>query len=333
MRRFGWLLIPWVLFGIVVAGWVIYWNLVASSAEARINAWTAQQNAGGAQISIQHISRHGFPVLMRLEIDGISYKPARGGWRLETTRADLNIEILNTEHVILQPKAPIAIVHSDNAVTNATARNFLISVRAQNGHLAVAGIETDDLRLDDPAQPGILTVGKMVANVRPDPRAAGDYQLAFDATDIQLPRPVRSFETFGLNVPALRANIVIEHGAALMQSTQNDPLGPWRDAGGKLRFEGLEIEWGPLTTTGTGEGALDDQRRLSGRLVLPIQHPAPVLTAISNGPDIDSSARRALQLLAASYVVNGRQLTLDVDAQNGVLTLEGLRVRDLPPVY
>jgi hypothetical protein len=333
MKRFGWLLIPWALFAIVVVGWIIYWNVVASTAEARINTWIAQQNSGGAQVSIQHISRHGFPVLMRLEIDGISYKPARGGWQLQTTRADLNIEMLNTEHVILQPKAPLALVHGDNAVTNITARNFLISVRTQNGRLAVAGVETDDLKLDDPAQPGILAVAKVVANVRPDPRAAGDYQLAFEATDLALPRPVRSFEAFGLSVPSLRANIVIEHGAALMQSGQGDPLGPWRDAGGKLRFEGLALEWGPMTTTGTGEGALDDQRRLAGRLVLPIAHPAPVLTAISNSPGIDPNARQALQMLAASYVVNGRQLTLDVDAQNGVLTLEGLRVRALPPVY
>jgi len=235
--------------------------------------------------------------------------------------------------VILAPKAPIAVVRSDNAVTNITARNFLISVRTQNGRLAVAGVEADDLKLDDPAAPGVLTAAKVVANVRPDPRAPGDYQLAFEATDVALPRPVRSFESFGLNVPALRANIVIEHGASLLQSAPNDPLGPWRGAGGKLRFEGLELEWGPLTTTGAGEGALDDGRRLSGRLVLPIVHPAPVLTAISNSPGIDPNARQALQMLAASYVVNGRQLTLDVDAQNGVLTLEGLRVRTLPPVY
>lgn len=333
MKRFGWLLIPWILFGIIVAGWLVYWNIVASQAETRITGWIAQQNAGGAQVSVQHISRHGFPVLMRLEIDGISYKPARGGWSLATTRADLNIEMLNPEHIILQPKAPVAVTHGDEAVTNVTARNFLISVRTQGGKLAVAGIEADDLKLDDPAQPGILAITKFVANARPDPRAASEYQIAIIATGMALPRPVRSFESFGLDVPELRANVVIEHGAALLQSAPGDPLGPWREAGGKLRIEALGVHWGPLETTGTGEGTLDAERRLSGRLVLPIEHPAPVLTAISNGPGIDQSARQALQLLAASYVVNGHQLTLDVDAQNGVLTLEGLRVRDLPPVY
>ncbi|MFT3729421.1 MAG: DUF2125 domain-containing protein [Terricaulis sp.] len=332
MKRFGWLLIPWLLFGAVVAGWLIYWNVVAGTAEARINTWIAQQNAGGAQISIQHITRHGFPVLMRLEIDGISYKPARGGWELQTSRADLNIEMLNTEHIILQPRSPISITHG-GAVTNVTARVLLLSVRTQAGKLAVAGVESDDLTLDDPAQPGVLTIKKMVANVQHDPRAAGDFMLAFDASGVHLPRPVRSFESFGLDMPAVHARIVVKQGAALLQSAQGDPLGPWRDAGGKLVFDGLGLQWGPLTTTGTGEGGLDEQRRLSGRLVLPIEHPASVLTALADSPVVDQSARQAMQMLAASYVVNGHALTLDVGAQDGVLTLEGLRVRTLPPVY
>ena len=54
---------------------------------------------------------------------------------------------------------------------------------------------------------------KVVLNVRPDPRAAGEYQLAFDAQAMTLPRPVRSFEAFGLDVARLRAAIrQIEHG-------------------------------------------------------------------------------------------------------------------------
>ena len=40
----------------------------------------------------------------------------------------------------------------------------------------------------------------VVVNVRPDARAAGEYQLAFEAHGLMLPRPVRSFEAFGLDV-------------------------------------------------------------------------------------------------------------------------------------
>jgi hypothetical protein len=134
-------------------------------------------------------------------------------------------------------------------------------------------------------------------------------------------------------LPALRAAIVVGEAAALLDASPDDPLGPWREAGGRMRFEALVLNWGPLETTGTGDGGLDDQRRLEGRLVLPVERPAPVINAIAQAPSINDSARRALGLLAASYVVSGDEITLDISAHDGVLRIEGLPVRLLPPVY
>jgi hypothetical protein len=328
-----WLVVPWALFVFAALGWVFYWHYLANTAERRVHEWRFEQNAGGATVEIDHIVRHGFPVLMRLELQGVRYAAARGGWRVETERADLHVQVLNPNHVILEAKAPIAIARANGAVTNVTADALIASLRTQNDALAMAGVEADNLVLDDPAEEGVLHATKVVVNVRPDPRAAGEYQLAFDAQALTLPRPVRSFEAFGLNVDAMRAAVVIEDGASLLESSPGDPLGPWRDGGGRLRFDALALNWGPLETTGTGEGGLDAERRLDGRLVLPVERPAPVLTAIANGPNVDNDARRALSLLAAGYVVTGDDITLDIGAHDGVLTIEGLPVRTLPGVY
>jgi hypothetical protein len=328
-----WLVVPWVLFVLAALSWVFYWNYLAGESERRLQAWVTQQNASGGSAEIGRVVRHGFPVLMRLELQDIAYAPARGGWRAATERADLNIDVLNPQHLILEAEAPIAISRSNGAITNLTADKLIASLRTARGSLAVAGVEADNLVLDDPAQEGVLNATKLVINVRPDARAAGEYQLAFDAQALTLPRPVRSFEAFGQNVARLRAAIVIEDGAALLESSPNDPLGPWREAGGRLRFDALELNWGPLATTGTGEGGLDEQRRLDGRLVLPVERPSPVLNAIATGPNVDDDARQALQLLAAGYLVTGDDITLDIGARDGVLNIEGLPVRPLPPVY
>jgi len=328
-----WLIVPWTLFVLAALSWVFYWNYLATEAERRVHEWAFEQNAGGATVEVDNIVRHGFPVLLRLELQGVSYVSARSGWSAETARADLNVQVLNPQHVILEAKAPIAITRAGGATTNISADALIASLRTDGGALAVAGIEADNLVLDDPAEEGILHAVKVVANVRPDQRAAGEYQLAFDAQTVTLPRPVRSFETFGLDVARLRAAIVITDGALLLQSSQGDPLGAWREGGGRLRFEALELNWGPLQTTGTGEGGLDAQRRLDGRLVLPVERPAPVLTAIANGPRIEGDARRALSLLAAGYAVTGNDITLDIGAHDGVLRIENLPVRPLPPVY
>lgn len=328
-----WLIIPWTLFVAAALAWVFYWNYLANEAERRVHAWQFEQNAGGATVEIGQVVRHGFPVFLRLELRDVRYAASRGGWRAETGRADLNIDPLKPNHVILEAKAPISITRANNAVTNIRADALIASVRMDGDALAEAGIESNNLVLDDPAQEGVLHATRIMASVRPDPRAAGEFQFSFEAQTVTLPRPVRSFEAFGMDVASMRAAIVVTDGALLMQSSPGDPLGPWRDGGGRMRFEALELNWGPLQTTGTGEGGLDEQRRLDGRLVLPVDRPAPVLTAIANGPNIDSDARRALSLLAAGYVVTGNDITLDIGAHDGVLRIEGLPVRPLPPVY
>jgi hypothetical protein len=328
-----WLIVPWAVFAALAIGWVIYWNVVANTAEARVRAWVAEQSAQGGQVSIERIVRRGFPVLFWLELHEVSYAPARGGWRAETERADLHVNMLNTQHVKIEAEAPIALSRENGAVTNISADALIASVRMRGNALAQAGVEADNLALDDPAQDGVLRARKVVLNVRPDARADGEYQAAFNAEGLMLPRAVRSFEAFGLEVPLLRAVIVVTEGAALMGASQQDPLGPWREADGRLRIEGLELRWGPLTTLGRGEGGLDDARRLEGVLTLPIEEPAPVFTAIANGPNVNEDARRALGLLAAGYMISGDDITLDVEARDGLMRLEGLPVRPLGPVY
>lgn len=334
MNRKFWLIAPWAAFALLALGWIAYWNVVAGGAERQVQAWIAAQNDAGAEASVGRIVRRGFPVLLRLELHEAAYAPEGGGWRVSTPQTDLHVHLINPQHVTFEAKAPIAVARDNGHVTSVTADALIATARMSGGVLAAGGIEADNLSLDDPAEDGVLTVRKLVVNVRPDPRAAREHQLAFEARGIMLPRPVRSFEAFGLEAPLLRAAIVVEQSAALLESgEQEDPLEPWREAGGRLRFEAIELNWGPLQSTGTGHGGLDEQRRLQGELRLPIERPAPVLTAIANGPNVSEDAKRALGLLAAGYAISGDDITLDVEANGGVLRLEGLGVRLLPPVY
>ena len=328
-----WLWIPWALFALMAALWSGYWFFLASQAENRIASWAREQEAGGARAAYTRIVKHGFPVLLRLEIQDLDYAPARGGWRAQTERIDLHLDPFDPEHAIFSAEAPIAIASADGATRRLDADALIASLRMRGRALAQFGVEADNLRLDDAAKAGVLGLRKLVLNLRPDPRAAGQYQLALEANNLTLPRPVRGFEAFGLDIDSLRAAIVIAHGAALLQGAPQDPLGPWREAGGGLRFEALAMHWGPLETDGAGAGRLDDARRLEGALALAVARPAPVLAALARGPDLDANAARALGLLAAGYALSGDDITLDLEARGGVLRLEGLPVRRLPPVY
>lgn len=328
-----WLVIPWAVFAVLAIGWSIYWHVLAGEMETRLRAVIAEQNGRGADASIGRIVRHGFPVLMRFELQDVSYLAPGAYWSARTDRADLHVQIINPQHVIVEAQAPIAFARKNGDVTNISADALIASLRMNGATLAQAGIEADNLMLDDPAKEGVLHAAKLVLNVRPDPRAEGHYQIAFDATALILPRPVRSFEAFGLDVQALRAAIVIEQARALVNPPPGDPLEPWREADGRLRFEALSVQWGPLQATGTGWGGLDHARRLMGALALPVEHPAPVLATLANGPSVEEDARRALGLLAASFLISGDDINLDVEANEGVMRLEGFEVRELPAVY
>jgi len=333
VKRWFWLAVPWTIFLVMAIGWVIYWHALANGARDRLEAWVASEQARGAQASIGSIEAMGFPALLRLELRDIAYAPAEGGWRLTTAAGVLHVQMINPEHVIFKAAAPIAFARDDGAVTNISADTLIASFRTANGALAQAGVEADNLTLDDPREAGVLSARKLVLNVRPDARAAGDAQVMLDAQGVSLAQPVRSFEGLGQDVAQLMFAFVVEESAAVLQSAPNDPLGPWRAAGGRVRVEGLVLKWGALDAAGVGHIALDDQRRLTGELNLPIREPAAFFRALAAAPEANDDTRMALTLLSAAFAQNAQGLTLDVTGDDGVLRLEGLRVRTLPPVY
>lgn len=332
-RNILWLAIPWAVFIVLAIGWTVYWNIAANTAEQRIRAAVTEQQARGANVSIGRITRHGFPALLRFEMEDVVYGPARGGWEATTPRAKLHLNLLNPQHATFEAAAPIAFARAGGAVTNVNADALIGTLRMDGGRVVSAGVEADNLTLDDPAEDGVLQARKLVLNIRPDARVDGEYQAAFEAQALQLPRPVRSFEGLGQSVALLRAAIVVEQAGTLFAPSPGDPLEPWREANGRLRFDALELQWGALQTTGQGWGGLDDQRRLQGVLTLPLETPGPVFSAIANGPNVNEDARRGLGLLATAFMLSGDDITLDVDANEGVLRLEGIGVRTLPPVY
>ncbi|UPT63944.1 MAG: DUF2125 domain-containing protein [Hyphomonadaceae bacterium JAD_PAG50586_4] len=76
--KYLWLAIPWAVAVLLAIGWTLYWNTVAGQAERRLNDAIAEQQAQGATASIGAITRHGFPAILRLQLNDIAYAPARG---------------------------------------------------------------------------------------------------------------------------------------------------------------------------------------------------------------------------------------------------------------
>ena len=136
----------------------------------------------------------------------------------------------------------------------------------------------------------ISAPAKSSLNMRPDPRAAGDFQIILmrrrSRYRARCAASKRSASTWRPCAPPLSSK-----RRKLLNASQDDPLGPWREAGGKHPFDALELV-GPLRTTGTGEGSLPIQRRSmdvlfcrSGARARPHRH--------RQRPECERDARRA----------------------------------------
>ena len=140
-------------------GWVSTGTTSPTKLSVACAAGRLSRSAGGASVQIERIVRHGFPVLMRLELQGMSYAAARGGWRAETERADLHVNVWNPNHVTLEAKAPIAIARANGATTNVTADALIATMRTKTAH-SNGRHRSGQLVLDDPAEEGVLHADK-----------------------------------------------------------------------------------------------------------------------------------------------------------------------------
>ena len=333
MKR-AWLIVPWALFLLVVAGWVFYWYAVAGGAEQKLAQWADGERARGAQVTYGPVQRHGFPVLMRLELDNVHYRAARAQWSVDTPRIDLNIEMLDPGHVIFASKAPMVLRHADGATNTINADTLVLSLHSRGATLVQDGIEAANLSITDSAKPGTLHITHATMNLRPDPAAPTQYQLALTATDVTLARPVRSFEPFGQNIASIDAGIVIAQGALLFApSPTGDMLEPWRHAGGGAHFGMLALKWGPLDAQGQGDAGLDDLHRLTGHLKLRLNHPGDAVSAMAQSENIPHDAKQALQAMALGLMLSNRHISFDVDAADGQLKIENASLRTLDPLY
>jgi hypothetical protein len=250
-----------------------------------------------------------------------------------TAEADLNIEMLDPGHIILEYKAPVTLTHADGSANTISAGSAVISLHNRGNAMLQDGVEVSNLSVADSAKPGVLRVAHATVNVRPDPTAPANYQLALDADGVTLARPVRSFEGLGQTIAEINGGFVIEQGAALTAPSRDDALAPWRQARGKVRFEYIALDWGALNAHGDGEATLDDQRRLTGNLRLNISQPPAVVSALAQSPSISPDAKQALDLIALGLALRGHHVTFKVDAADGELRIEHTRVRSLDPLY
>lgn len=296
-----WLYGPWTLFIVLAVAWCAHWFIVADAVEKRIALWAAAQEQAGGRAQIGAITRHGFPAMLRFELDTVSYAPVSRAFELETPSITLHVNMLDPRNLYLERKARFNFIRGIDRST-LDANTAVLSLTLGDNGITYAGLEADRVTIDNLHAEGRVTLDHIIANARPDPRNNSDWQIALALDALHVARPITAFELLGQDLPRVEAAIV------------------WT-AQQRARIEGSSLEWGAAHASVLGEIGLDAAHRLAGQMN--ISAPRSALDVLPDG----------LRLIAQARQPEQTPLTLTLHAETGALSAGGVEIRSLAPLY
>ncbi len=319
----------WGLLAAVLIAWTGYWFVLRDIAVERVEAWVAAQKANGAEAAYSGVSASGFPFRLTLTYENANFIAPGGGWTLSTPRVALHINPANFNLFIIEPRDTVAWT-TRGARRTFTPKKSAISVHVTDNKPDRVILDGEDIAVTRNDAPD-MTIGSIVAGLRPDPRAAGDGQFSLEIKSLDFIALPKGLEAFGGTVQTLNAAIVLENGATLI-APSNDRVAAWKDAQGAARVEALGFVWGPANVTSTGRFVLDQQRRLEGKLDLTLEKPADVFAALAQSPTLSRDMANTYNLMAQANAALGVSFKPTLVIQNGVMLLNGFPLRTVDPI-
>lgn len=319
-----WLIAPWALFIALVIGWTIYWNVLAHGARTALTAAIAQQQRAGATAEVASVRTRGYPLQLALDITGARYAGREGVIALTAPHLLVHINPVNPRHLIATFPEPLTL--QTGATTRAFASpSLMVSMQiGADNRLAYIGTEANDLLVTTGER--VDRLGRLVLNLRPDPRDGASWQAALHIERWALGRPVIGAEPLGQDVSALDAAIVLE------RARDARSLSAWRANDGAARIEALRFTWGAAQGEAQGRIGFDAETRFAGALNITLTEPRRALAAFAAAPETSRDTARALEAIAVVSALSGDTLSLPLRANDGALYLGPARIRALGPV-
>lgn len=248
---------------VALVGYSAAWYRLANQVRSNVEAWASERNASGLETGFRSLAIDGYPFSLRLFVDRpvAAIGRATQPWRWEGDGV----------HVIAKPWAPnrfeILPIGEQRLVGPTT-----IVFRAADGMA--------ELNLDDDGRSGELDLELSGLTIRvgndPEPIRAEVVSLnlerptptpgqkaallffALDAGGIYAPRAARG--PLGADIERLLIDGNVPDVPNASQA-EISSITDWRDAGGVVEVESLELRWSGLQLSGVGTVTLDDEMR------------------------------------------------------------------------
>ncbi|PWE16345.1 hypothetical protein DDZ18_13045 [Marinicauda salina] len=328
------LFVPLGLFVVLLIVHAVYWFYAAGRIQERGEAWVAEQQAAGYEISYHQLRVTGYPFrfTLRARDPEIVAPAADGGWRADMPRFAASAQLFSFNHWILTFGSPLNLeteIDGTPARYAIEAEQARVSLAGADGATDRIGAEIDALTIatTEGPRPAVSALGAVRLNGRIED---GDRLHArIEANGAQLAAGLLSEDvsaTFGPEISRLRLDAELTEWNEL--AAEGD-LAAWTRAGGRILVNAAQMLWGPAEVAGEGDISLGEDFTPSGRLSVIVTDPDVLVGALVEAGLVAPDQGEALQLAAMMAPRRGGGLALPFRLQNGGIFLGPARLGGL----
>ncbi len=312
------------------------WYGAAALLERSFQAWVQERQAEGYAVRHGPAEIDGFPLSLQARIpEPVVESPRDWRWKGPELLGQavpwepLTIQLQSPGRHRLEwgpREAPVALDLHTNAADGT-------AVLAIDGRLREADAKLTDVTAAGPL-PGPLRIDSLTLSFREsETGAAHPGNLLLSALNVELPP--------GFDPPlGHQVELLMAQGRVmgpLPVEASRESLALWRDAGGLLDIEHMELRWGPLSLEAKGQVGLDRELRLSGKLTSSLRGGSEALEVFAKRQMIGKRAAGALKLAIFALSRDAGDggppvVELPVSLKDGLFFLGPVALFQLPPV-
>ena len=327
------------LIGILVVafgGYSVFWWVAAGKIKLAAGDWAQAAHQKQLDVSWQDIRVAGYPLSFRLELTDVvaSDKAVNPPVELRAPQISASIRPWNFQVFWLDAPGKISVVAGADAAPLAK-----LAASAAEAAVAIAGDKvTIWFTLYQPKLDAVVAVSARVISAwvivpAHQPASHTDPGIAVAALlhDLALPTAPPGF---GKTVDELDLGVTMM--GALPVGPPREAATAWRDSGGTLELDHLDVHWGAIGLTGSGTLALDANLQPEGSLSGTISGYDQLLNALVAAGQVKASdarvARLGLSFLGQPGADGRPQISTSFTIQSGQMQLGPVKLGKAPRI-
>lgn len=263
------LYLPFILLGLLAVIWSAYWFIGSTIAARVIDQRIAAEKEKGREWQCVHRSIGGFPFRFVLRCDGMILTV---GQKFAMTLPAFRAMAMawNPRHVIAEADGPALFKNAGYNDLRVQWQNLQVSVQgAGTRAMMLSAVATSPAADEIGAQAStqIFSADKFELHGRPTPdRTENDPAIDIATSGVKVMIPMVANLLNQTEPGAFALNATVTKATAFGPGSPIDNAERWRLAGGNAAISKIYVAAGKITLDGQGELALDDERRIAGRI-------------------------------------------------------------------